>query len=337
MSSRFDWEGFLRSRRYDYVQSGPRQVVVHCPFCGPDDPSHHMSINLDGHGWRCWRAPHSHYGRSPVGLVQKLLGCSLEEARAIAGVDDRAAPPPTRDLLADNLARLRGRAPEEAARRPVRLSLPREAHPLDPDDPRDAPFVDYLTDVRGYRPSEVRWLARAYGLHCATRGPWRWRLIFPVRGRRGELLTWTARAIGPSVELRYKQPLAGDVVVEAPRTLLGLDLLWSAPDPRVLVVTEGPLDAARISVSSAPLGVWATCLFGLGLTDEQCALLDDLAGRFPRLALLLDPGAAHERVRMVRRLTPLRVELPALPPGVGDPGDLTAAQATQLCLDLLTT
>jgi hypothetical protein len=234
-------------------------------------------------------------------------------------------------VLASNLARLRGRPDAQVG--PRRLALPRGVRPLDAS-PRAGPFWAYLQQ-RGLRPSEARWVAEHFDLHYATTGPWAWRLVFPVRDRRGELLTWTARAVGASTDLRYKQPKKDEVLREAPRTLLGLDRLWSAPNPRVLVVVEGPMDAVRISVSGAPLGVWGTCLFGLAVSDEQCVLLEELSDHFPRLALLLDPGAEAMRLRVVRRLMPLPVALPSLPPDVADPGELTAAQATSLCLDLL--
>lgn len=332
---RFSWERFLRAHGIDHEFTRARQVEVSCPFCGPDHSNHRVSINLDGRGWRCWRQPHVFYGRSPVQLVQALARCSREEALRIVGDRGALAPPPTGDLMVAKRAQLFGRP--AMVERPRHLELPPEAHPLTEDDPRAGPFWDYLEE-RGYRPSEARWLVRTYDLHWAVSGPWRWRLIFPVRGRRGELLTWTARAIGRDVEPRYRQPPDEVVRTRAPDTLWGLDCLWAVSEPRVLVVCEGPLDAARISVSGAPLGVWGTCLFGLGLSDAQrhvifsLTLVDD---RWPRMALLLDAGKEAERRRMARRLVPLDVETPSLPVGVDDPGELTAAQASRLCMDIL--
>lgn len=330
----FDWERFLRSHHISVVPAGARQVVVPCPFCGPDDPSHHMSINLDGRGWRCWRAPASHFGRAPARLVQKMLTCSAEEAHRITSGD---TPPsvPVEGVMAHNLARLRGGLVTTAAR-PRRLALPAAFHSLVDDDERAEPFWHYLMAVRGYRASEARWLAEAYDLHWAVIGSYAWRLVFPVRDRWGELLTWTARAIGATTNLRYKQPPAAESRLEAPRTLLGLDLLWRAPDPRVLVLCEGPLDAARITVSGVFMGVWATCLFGLGCSADQRDVILELAeARFPRVVLLLDASADSERLRVVRQLSPLRLTLPRLPVGANDPGELTPVQAAQLCLELL--
>ena len=332
----FDWERFLRGRRIDYIISGSRQVVVHCPFCGQDDQSHHMSINLSGHGWRCWRAPSQHYGRSPVKLIRGLTGCSLEEAREVAGVADGApTPPPTREVLSDNLTRLQGGSgPIRRRARDSTLEMPRSFHPLRVGEERAAPFVRYL-ERRGYRLGEIRWLAKAYDLQWAGFGPFAWRLIFPVHGRKGELLTWTGRAIGDDPPIRYKQPPASESRIEAPNCLLGLDQLCAAPDPRVLVICEGPLDATRISASGAALGVWGTCLFGLSLSDAQRELIFDLAGVFPLQAVLLDATAGADRLRIARQLEPLRPTFPRLPEGVEDPGALSPSQASRLCMELL--
>jgi hypothetical protein len=83
------------------------------------------------------------------------------------------------------------------------------------------------------------------------------------------------------------------------------------------------------------MGVWGTCLFGLNISGAQYDLIGDLAGHFPRIALLVDAEADHARLRAARLLRGLSPVFPRLPAGVGDPGELTAAQAAQLCLELL--
>lgn len=291
-----------------------------------------MSINLDGRGWRCWRVPAQHYGRSPVGLIQRLVGCTTDEAKRIV-YGEGSPPPPPQHRLAEGLAKLRGEDAPAPTRVTRSLEMPRNFHPLD-DDPRADPFWEYLIR-RGYRESEARWLASTYDLRWTTTGHYKWRLIFPVYDRWRNLLTWTARTISSEIEPRYKQPRTDDVITEAPRTLYGLDVLWDAPYPRVLVLCEGPLDATRIAVTGAPLGVYATCLFGLGMTADQRDLVMTIAPRFECTALLLDPAARLERLRMGRALAPLELLLPELPATVKDPGDLTATQTLALCWDLL--
>lgn len=327
----FDWERFLRSRRLEHEHSSARQVDIPCPYCGPSHANHRLTINLDGRGWQCRRLPHAFRGKSPVPLIRKLLGCSEEEAREIVGVREHVLAVPTRSDVATKLDRLRGRAPSG---RPTRISLPPEFRPLETGDPSSEPFVAYLEE-RGYREREIEWLARTYDLHWATRGRFAWRLVFPVKDRYGHLQTWTARGIGRDPIPKYRQPKDDEIVCPAPQTLLGLDQLWRAPDPRALVVCEGPLDATRISASGASLGVWGTCLFGKVMSSAQCLLVRALAERFLRVVVLLDPDAERDGRRIVRQLAPLRVGLPRLPAGAGDPGDLTAAQASQLCMDIL--
>src|SRR5690554_4770393 len=82
-----DWVAFLTQYNVDFITEGPNlahgNVGVRCPFCG-DDPSYHMGISLDGHGWNCWRNG-QHRGRSPIRLIQALTGVSREKALAIAG------------------------------------------------------------------------------------------------------------------------------------------------------------------------------------------------------------------------------------------------------------
>lgn len=329
----FDWERFLRSRRFEYDHSSARQVDISCPYCGPNHANHKLTINLDGRGWQCRRLPSApgHSGKSPIPLIRRLLGCSEEEAREIVGVREHVRTVPTRSDVATKLDRLRRRFPSG---RPSRISLPSEFRPLEAGDPSSEPFVAYL-EKRGYREREIEWLARTYALHWATRGRFAWRLVFPVLDRDGRLQTWTARGIGRAPVPKYRQPKDVEVVCPAPQTLLGLDQLWRTPSPRVLVVCEGPLDATRISVSGAGLGVCGTCLFGKVMSAAQCLLIRELAGRFSRVAVLLDPDAERDSRRIARQLAPLRVLQPSLPAGVADPGDATAAQATQLCLELL--
>lgn len=338
MGRRFDWERFLRQQRIDYIQADRGNLGVRCPFCGPSDHHQNMRISTEGRGWKCWRDPLRHSGRSPVRLIAALAGCSEAEARQIAGVEDQSVVAPTTSDLEATLARLgaeRSAEVDEVVDNKVPLELPASFHRLTNDWWAAERFWDYLRG-RGYRDREIRWLVDAYDLRGATVGDFAWRLVFPVRDPSGRLQTWTGRALGDKKQPRYRtlSVARGPAHVATPQTLLGLDQLWKADDPRVLVLTEGPLDATRISVSGAPLGVWGTCLFGLNLSAAQSELIHALAGRFARVAVLLDDSAQLLRLRIARTLSPLEVMQPRLPEGVGDPGALTAAEATRLCIEL---
>ena len=83
-----DWIQFLEQRNIHYVSSGPNtsknQLGLRCPWCGGNDPSEHLSVNLEGKGFRCWRQP-LHSGKNPAKLIQALLNCSWDQANQIAG------------------------------------------------------------------------------------------------------------------------------------------------------------------------------------------------------------------------------------------------------------
>ena len=145
------------------------------------------------------------------------------------------------------------------------------------------------------------------------------------------------RAISADTEPRYKTLSVnnGPALASTSNTLLGLPLLWNAPDPRALIICEGPFDALRLVVAGAALGVYATCLFGLRAYPEQRAIFQELEERFPRLYLLIDAPAELQRLRLGRQLSPVQLGALRLPPGVKDPGDLSAVEATSLCLNLL--
>lgn len=336
---RFDWERFLRTHRVEYVTSGPNvkagEVNVRCPMCGPADPSHHMGISLVGRGWSCLRNRRAHSGRSRAYLIQRLLRCTAEDARRLAGYD--SVPARGDDDLA---AVLRSLGTEQSAP-PPRPRMPREFRPVKSGSPMAAPFVDYLAR-RGYAGAELAWAVRAYDLRYATSGPFAYRLVIPVRDRRGGLLSWTGRSIDPGAELRYRTLSAdperssyGQVAaVATSRTLLGLDLLWDAPRTRALVVCEGPMDAVRLSTFGHAVGVYGTCLFGLNVGEDQVAELEVLTERFPAVYLCIDAGEELRRTAMLARLETVDAVPLDLPPGVKDPGDISAAQAADLCLGL---
>lgn len=320
---RFDWPRFLRQRGIEFVPQGKREIVVRCPLCGPADPSQHLCINLDGKGWHCWRSE-SHRGRSRARLIQLLLDCSRETAHELAGGD-------VRELVADGdlAATLRTRLlGTDAPRRSTVLAFPKEFKPLT-SGVLARPFHEYLKG-RGYRERQIAWLSETYGLHYATRGPFGYRIVIPVRDERRKLLTWTARSIREGEALRYKALGATEALTSIRDTLLGLDLLARCPQPKALLVCEGPFDAFWITLYGQPFGVYGTCLFGLVMSDAQAALLVRLRQRFRHIGLLLDSAASFQAFRLAQ--SGLDLDIIRLPSTVKDPALLSADAAIELCL-----
>ena len=331
----FNWKQFLRRHKINYVTSGPNVskgfIAVRCPFCGEADPSEHMTIKLGGSFWRCWRN-HSHGGSSRAVLIRRLLRCTEEEARRFA--EEEVTVAPATDELAERLSRLRSGLLLEVPKNKV-LEFPRGFMSLMSDNSMASAFVGYMRQ-RGYRKSEVEWLVQAYDLRYTIVGDFAWRLIIPVCDREGVLQTWTGRAVSANVEPRYKTLSVrdGPALMATSSTLLGLPLLWAAPSPRALIICEGPFDAMRMTASGYALGVYATCLFGLQVHPDQRTLLQELGTHFSQLYLLLDTPAQLQRLPLGNQFFPLSLKPLELPSGVKDPGDLSAIQALELCIDL---
>lgn len=320
--------------------TGPGQISVKCPWCGAADPSEHLSISLSGAGWRCFRNPRAHSGRSRSWLISGLLNVSLEEAKRLAGED--ASPPPEDEDFAVRVAGLLGENQVLSAGTgnfSPRLQLPKEFKRLRWGPKLARPFWEYLrSDKRKFTPGQIDWLVQNYGLHYATSGPYRYRIIIPIYDAEQRLKTWTARSILADEELRYKTlskrgryGLDEPVALEGPTNLLlGLPLLLRAKNPQTLVLCEGPFDAMRISVLGWHLGVYGTCLFGLNISDSQAVLLDRLMKRFKKLVLLVDPEAWALNIQMQDQLNPLPIHVGKLPEGVEDPGALPAKVGREL-------
>lgn len=339
----FDWPGFLTQHGVYYVTSGSNtgkgQISIKCCWCREADPSEHLTINLRGAGWRCFRNPRAHSGRSRSRLIQALLSCSQEEAKRLAG--EEAPPPPEDADLSLQVAKMLGVQPERSALPP--LQFPPEFKPLFQaynsfTRPTSAtPFWQYLNE-RKYSDGSSDFLAQAYKLQYATRGPYRYRMIIPIHDIEGTLKTWTARSILPGETLRYKTLSKTNrygpdepVALDGPTNLLlGLPLLLRVPNPEVLVLTEGPFDAFRITALGRHKGIYGTCLFGLNLSESQVVLLDRLMQRFRRLVVLLDPDASALTLRIKEHLTPLVVHCGRLPKGIEDPGALPYQQGQEL-------
>jgi hypothetical protein len=111
-----------------------------------------------------------------------------------------------------------------------------------------------------------------------------------------------------------------------------LPLLWSAPQPKVLVVCEGPFDAMWLTCFGHSFGVYATCLFGLSMSAPQSWYLSELKQRFPRVVVLLDAAATFQAFKIAH--SGLDLSLRRLPDSVKDPAKLPPQAAVDLCLEL---
>lgn len=321
----FDWPRWLEQNRIEVKTSGANvsrdNIAIHCPFCGGADQGAHMSVNLAGKGFRCWKHP-QHRGKNPARLVQALIGCTWERAQQIVGN--------TVHVPSDFLAKVQGQfaAPKAMALPPI--TIPQEFKAFGKGKPSEKPFRNYLRD-RDFDDHDIDNLTRYWGVYYATNGPYRGRIIFTIR-HAGAIVAWTGRTIHAREELRYKalstdperaeregSPVAHGAISHY---LLWYDKLLSAGGETIVIV-EGPFDALKINVLGWRDGICATCFFTAAPTDMQIDLLHSVCPQFERRVLLLDAGTLATGIRVTTNLSGLGVVTGTLPKGLKDPGEFT--------------
>lgn len=318
----FNFLAFFDSNHIHYATSGPNvsrgHVAVHCPFCGSADASQHMSVSVKGDGWHCWRND-NHSGKSPVGLVQALLACSWERAQAIVG-ESLFIP---EDFMGTVHALI---APKREPPRKA-IKLPPEFKPFD-GQRSSRRFIEYL-HARAYTDDQIDRMTRRYGLHYATSGKFKGRIIFPVEFE-GKLMTYTGRTIYPDVELRYKTLSYDPELEEIPAVgpiseyLLFYDqLVVNYADCDTLILCEGPFDALKVNVLGRRHGIAATCFFTSSPSRSQIDLLGDFVTTYKKRYLLLDQGTLARALRTQIDMHSLKTGVLTLPKGIKDPGVLT--------------
>lgn len=320
----FPWRQWLARQNIPMVTTpGMRRrgyVSVACPWCGSADAGAHLGINVRSGSYHCFRSP-QHRGRDPSLLIAQLLRCGRAEATAIL-MGETVLP-----------ARLGWHDTVSASARPTTLSWPPEIKPLTASLSA-APFWEYLRG-RGYSDDSVEWLVHTYDLHYAKLGYWHGRIIVPIKGRDGTLLSWVGRTISPAEPKRYLNLGNKQSLLAPKQTILGLDVLWAARPARLLVVCEGPFDAFRISAAGAGSGIYGTALFGLSISEPQTLALLALEQHFERVVFVLDSAAGPAAWRLAGQHRDGRFDTAQLPPTVKDPGALTPQAAFELCLGLI--
>ena len=308
-----NWLQLLDDHRIHYVTSGPNtkrgEISIQCPFCGADDPSQHMGINLEAEAWGCHRNQ-AHRGKKPHRLIRAILGCSSTQVDLIIKQYGAADP----DTLESAILALTGEN-EPPVKPAGALKLPPEAQPI----PHQGRFYDYIRS-RGF--DKAGPFAAYYNLKCATTGRWKDRIIIPVMNETGSLLAWTARAIMRPVSApRYLSSSN-----EIKETIYNLPNLLGG---EILFVTEGPFDALKVDWYGWPEEeANATAVFGTSITMSQISLLKNISKQYKRVVILLDPDAVESSFHLSEWL-PTAV-MGQLPLSVKDPGDLNKQQVKDL-------
>lgn len=341
-----DWIAFLEDNRINYVTNSPNvkkdNINVKCPWCGEDDPSEHLGISLVSEAWGCWRDM-SHRGKSPVWLVQALLGCSKGQAVHVVQQYSRPDPENLEEAIASlsetstsTFAMAAAGAIDETAARNWLL-------PADFKEIRQtgltSKFWRYLQN-RGFETElDVVNLIKKYGLLCCMTGRWKDRLIIPIY-QNEKLIGWTGRALGqPVTAPRYLS--TSD---EIKTTVFNQDELLRGGD-RLLIV-EGPFDALKVdfygrialNASRSMCPVRATCVFGVSVTMPQVVILRALVSKFKQTRILFDPNAQGQAMQLSDWINAPLLDMASfgiwhLGAGHHDPGAYSKAEVHTICDD----
>lgn len=318
-----DWRSFLDSIGVDYDEHSSKaargNIAIQCPWCGDADPSKHLGIRLDDGVWGCFRDP-SHRGRSPARLIAKLKGCSYAEAKHIEGSGRVSVPD---QGFADEIERvLAGSTRTELTHQP----WPHEARQFRPDPHAlERRFHGYLR-ARGFR--DPYRTARFYRLRWAATGKWKYRLLIPIYDGTMRV-GWTGRAIGPS-RLRYRAWPENDALTQCLWTPRGVE-----DGGKALAVVEGPLDALKLDCYGRRHGLRAVAMMGLACGPERAARVTALSRLYARVWVIADSGAEAAGMGLARALCASGARWTHLPPGVGDPCDLSPDEARTFAVDLV--
>jgi hypothetical protein len=239
VQARFDWEYVLRELGVDYTTKGKNvgrgEINIKCPWCGPNDPSHHLGIGISSKtkqsAWRCWRNK-THSGHSTSYLLTKLVGrqrtLGVLRKYGLESANVRQAAP--RAAEGDN----------EPAARPCEFKLPAGVYRF--DSQFDFAHHRYLL-ARGFRGIDVAAIAEQFQLCVGRHGEYAGRLVIPYLVGN-VAVHFTARAIAAS-HLRFKAS-PNDLAVFDPKELVyNSDAI---ENPAGVLLVEGPLDAIKASV-----------------------------------------------------------------------------------------
>lgn len=323
-----DWIALFDNNGIDYVTRGPNtkrgEVSIRCPYCGDDDPSHHMGVSLTAERWGCHRSA-DHRGRSPARLIATVLGCTYQQAKLI----ERQYSRPDPDNLTSALEALGAtEAPPVVKKQP--LTLPTQFRGIPYGGSATAKFARYLKEDRGFSGTgDVHRICSVYRLHCAVTGRYKDRIIFPFYRDR-ELVGWTGRAIGnPQNAPRYLS--SGPEIKE---TVFNYDKLRWGGRNEILVVAEGPFDALKLDCYGGDAYMRATCIFGTSMTLDQIWVLNRLARNYKHTYVLLDPDAIEASFAAKDWLTQRNISVAQVPDGIEDPGAMNPGEVLRFAKQL---
>lgn len=219
---------FLEQRGLDITPYG-KNVFIPCPFHGETQGS--CSVSLKTGGFNCFGCNTS---GSFAELIAELDGISIGDAQLL--VDSEFSVESTLNVIVDIL--------DGKSEQVVKRFITEESY--------KTKFPEITGKVYDY--TIKRRIADSidfYGLRMGVDGPWRDRLIIPLRDYEGRLIGFAGRSIRDNVFLKVRTYIAYDGAVND--TLFGIyENRKKIKELRKMVLTEGQIDAIFLSMHNIP-------------------------------------------------------------------------------------
>lgn len=282
-------------------------INIKCPWCGSDDKSEHMGINLITNKYGCWRNER-HRGSNIARLLAALNIYIHEDKNSVI------------QQLANGTYFENIKQVETKEIKVYTHELPIEFSTIDDSSIFSRAYINYLKK-RGF--TNIKKLVKDYNLcYSMMADKWSSRLIIPIYVN--DWVTWTGRAIGNNT-LRYLSPASSEAT-NIKETIFNFNELKES-EGDILIITEGPFDALKVDMYNKPR-VRATCIFGLAVTQEQINLLKTICYNFNSVFIGLDQGTLPQALTLRDSLwnfNPLILQMPAK-----DFGDMNQDEILQL-------
>ena len=318
----------------EYVEHGPNvkagNINVSCPFCG-DDPSHHLGINKMNGYWGCWRNP-SHSGKNVLYLLTQLIPDISYKVLKDSLYNDVNYDWGSSFQQIVNKVNI-PLDTSQAKKYYSRLKLPTGFMRV--SSKHSNRYITYL-ESRGFRGLNLDYLGERYNIgYCVSNKKWSERILCPVY-RNEELITWVARDITGKKEVRYKALRKDLSVCGVYNTLFDYDGCMKS-DCDVLFILEGFFDALKFDIHAKNLAK-ATCLFSntvRSFDGFKLEMLHDLAGKYKRMILLLDPGCEMKALSLKGHLGLSNLEIGSYIDDVDDVGSMNSVQVQRLLKSII--
>lgn len=319
----WDWRTFCEVNGIIYTEGGASSakdnIYVDCPFCGIDGQGKgYMGLSTMTSSWGCWKLS-AHRGHRPVRIIKALL--RLDWAKAEELFNEGGGK--LREVSAIR-ARLEAK-PDQGLVNVRKLKLPDDFY-FALDERRGERIVDFVAKRR-FAQDDVEEVIRDFDIHGGDDPRWRYRAILPFYDIDDRLVGWTGRATQKAT-LRYLTEPEGE---QAQHVVFNAGP--ASEGGKLLVLVEGPVDAAKLDFYGAPFGVRSVGLLGLALTAGKMRAVMDLAPRFDKIVVMLDQGALRQALAVRSEMACLGVGTKMTPFGAEDAGDLYPDQVREWCED----